>query len=82
MKRVKAGCIYQTLVFSQKEDCGLDKATQLNLNRKELEKYRSDLDLHNVRYQIVQMAERADSSIVVKVRKQINDSTPTDEYFK
>ena len=33
MKRVKAACILQTLVFMQKEDCGFSREQILNMNR-------------------------------------------------
>ncbi|MBQ3066000.1 MAG: hypothetical protein IJC98_07175 [Clostridia bacterium] len=81
MKRVKAGCILQTLVFLQKDDCGLSPQRQLECNREELEKYKRDLDRHNTRYQIVDTAELPDSSIVVRIRKQLNERTDTGEYF-
>lgn len=36
MKRVKAACILQTLVFSQKDDCGLTHEQQLKVNHDEV----------------------------------------------
>lgn len=81
MKRVKAGCILQTLVFSQKEDCGFDKSTQLRHNREEVEKYRRDLEKNKTRHQILGVEEQADGSIVVHVRKQLNYKAEVDEYF-
>lgn len=81
MKRVKAGCILQTLVFLQKDDCGLDKANQLRCNREEVEKYKATLEKNRTRYQILDTVEQPDSSIVVHVRKQLNDSTDVSEYF-
>ena len=81
MKRVKAGCILQTLVFLQKEDCGLSHGSQLRCNREEVEKYKSDLEKNKTRYQIVSVEEQADASIVVRVRKHINDHTDVSEYF-
>ena len=41
MKRVKAACILQTLVFAQKEDCGLTREQQLRLNRDEVSCYKA-----------------------------------------
>lgn len=35
MKSVKAVCILQTLVFMQKEDCGLSKNSIIETNRRE-----------------------------------------------
>ena len=69
MKRVKAACIQQTLVFMQKEDCGLSKASILETNRKELEHYKQTMDRTRTRYQIVSEEEQEDGSIIVRVRK-------------
>ena len=81
MKRVKSGCILQTLVFMQKEDCGYSRETQLRYNREEVEKYKKDREKNKTRYQIVSVEEQSDASIVVRVRKHINDKTDVSEYF-
>ena len=81
MKRVKAGCIFQTLVFMQKEEYGLSKEMQLKYNREEFEKYKTDLDKNKTRYQIISCEEQENGYIVVRVRKQINDKTDVSEYF-
>jgi len=81
MKRVKSGCILQTLVFLQKEDCGLSYETQLACNRDEVEKYKADLEKNKTRYQIVETVEQPDASIIVRVRKHLNDRTDVSEYF-
>ncbi len=81
MKRVKAACIYQTLIFTQKEDTGFDKAYLKQLNREEFEKYKASLDKSRTRYQIVDEQEQADGSLLVHVRKQYNDKADVTEYF-
>ena len=81
MKRVKAGCILQTLVFLQKEDCGLSKELQLRYNREEVEKYKKDLEKNKTRYQIVSVDEQEDASIIVRVRKHMSDRIDVIEYF-
>ena len=81
MKRVKAGCILQTLVFSQKEDCGFSKESQRRYNREEVEKYKKDLEKNRTRYQIVSVEEQDDASIVVRVRKHLNEKNAVGEYF-
>ena len=81
MKRVKAGCILQTLVFLQKDDCGFSKESQLRYNREEVEKYKRDLEKNKTRYQIVSVEEQADASIIVRVRKQLNNKTDVSGYF-
>ena len=81
MKRVKAGCIQQTLVFMQKDDCGYSKETQLRYNRDEVAKYRLDLEKNKVRHQILEATEQPDGSIIVRVRKQLNSKTDVSEYF-
>lgn len=81
MKRVKAGGVLQTLVFMQKEDCGFDKEVQLKYNRDEFEKYKKELEKNKTRYQIVSVEELDDASIVVHVRKHLNEKTNVSEYF-
>jgi len=81
MKRVKSGCVLQTLVFLQKEDCGFTKQSQLRYNREEVEKYKKDLEKNKTRYQIVSIEEQEDASVVVRVRKHLNDKTDVSEYF-
>ncbi len=81
MKRVRSGCILQTLVFLQKDDCGLDSQTQLECNRSEVEKYKQDLEKNKTRYQIVSVEEQDDSSIILRVKKHLNAKTDVSEYF-
>ena len=81
MKRVKAGCILQTLAFLQKDDCGLSKELQLRRNREEVEAYKKELEKNKTRYQIIETVEQEDSSIIVRVRKHLNDKTDVSEYF-
>ena len=81
MKRVKAGCILQTLVFLQKEDCGFSKESQLRYNREEVEKYKKDLEKNKTRYRIMSVEEQEDASIIVHVKKQLNGKTDISEYF-
>lgn len=81
MKRVRSGCILQTLVFLQKEDCGLDSKAQLECNRLEVEKYKQDLEKNKTRYQLVSVEEQDDSSIILRVKKHLNGKTDVSEYF-
>lgn len=82
MKRVKAACIFQTLVFSQKEDCGFSVEQIRSLNRQEVSRYRQTLERTHTRYQIESETEEADGSITVRVRKQYNDKADVSEYFR
>lgn len=81
MKRVKAACILQTLVFSQKEDSGLSREQMLNVNRMELKRYIQSLERTHTRYQLVSQEELENGAIVVHVRKQYNDRADVSEYF-
>lgn len=81
MKRVKSGCILQTLVFLQKEDCGFSAEAQLKYNLEEVEKYKKELERNKTRYQILEVTPQADSSVIVRVRKHLNDKTDVSEYF-
>ena len=81
MKRVKAACILQTLVFLQKEDGYLSRNSVLEANRREVERYTQQMDRNCVRYQIVSQEEQEDGSIIVRVRKQYNQKADVSEYF-
>lgn len=81
MKRVKAACILQTLIFAQKEELGYSKERALKINHEEIEHYKSMLERARTRYQIVDEVEQEDGAIVVHVRKQYNDKVDVSEYF-
>ena len=81
MKRIQAACIMQTLVFSQKDDCGLTREQQLRLNRGEVASYKAAMDKSRTRYQITEETERSDGSVLVRVRKQYNEKADVSEYF-
>ena len=82
MKRVKAACILQTLVFLQKPEAGFSRERMLKINQEEFEHYKATLERQKTRYQIDDIAEQEDGSLVVRVRKQCNDNTDVSEYFK
>lgn len=82
MKRVKAACILQTLVFAQKPEMGYSKDRALKINQEEIEHYKTTLERAKTRYQIIDTVEQEDGSIVVHVRKQYNDKADVSEYFE
>ena len=81
MKRVRSGCIFQSLVFSQKPDSGLSKERILEMNKNEVERYKADLECKGTRYRITDEIIEDDGSIVLKVRKEYNSGTDVSEYF-
>lgn len=81
MKRVKAACILQTLVFQQKEDCGFTRDQILKANRQEISRYKQTLEHTRTRYQIVSEEEQENGAILLRVRKQYNDKADVSEYF-
>ncbi len=81
MKRVKAACILQTLVFSQNPDAGYNKEQMLTLNREEVKHYQTMLEKAKTRYQLIDQQEQEDGSIIVHVRKQYNYKADVSEYF-
>ncbi len=81
MKRVKSACIYQTLVFAQREELGFSRASALAQNRDEIARYRAAMDRAGTRYQITDERELEDGSVEIRVRKQYNDRTDVSEYF-
>lgn len=82
MKRVKAACIFQTLVFSQKPEMSYSRERALEINRADIEHYKATLDRIRTRYQITDTAEQEDGSILLRVRKQYNDKADVSEYFE
>lgn len=82
MKRVKAACILQTLVFTQKEAESQSKASILEANRREVAHYLSGMDRARTRYQIVSREEQPDGSILLRIRKQYSDKADVSEYFQ
>ncbi len=82
MKRVKAACILQTLVFSQKEDLGYSREQALQINRGEIQHYRHMLEKARTRYVIADEAEQEDGSIILHVKKQYNYKADVTEYFQ
>ncbi len=82
MKRVKAACILQTLVFAQKPEMGYSKERARKINQEEIEHYKATLERTKTRYQIIDTVEQEDGSIVVHVRKQYNDKADVSEYFE
>lgn len=81
MKRIKAACILQTLVFTQKESAGLTPEAALEMNRREAAKYRQRLERDGVRHQITAVEEEPDGAVVLHVRKQLNGVADVAEYF-
>ena len=81
MKRVKAACILQTLVFAQKEDCGLTREQQLTVNHDEVTRYKATMDRSRIRYQVTEETEQSDGSVLVRVKKQYNERADVSEYF-
>lgn len=81
MKRVKAACILQTLIFAQKQELGYSRERALKINHEEIERYKSGLEHTGTRYQITDTAEQEDGSVVIRVRKQYNDRSDVAEYF-
>ncbi len=81
MKRVKAACIMQTLVFSQKPELGYTPDQALKYNREEYRKYVELLEHTRTRYVIVDETEFSDGSLQVHVKKQYNETSDVSEYF-
>ncbi len=81
MKHVKAACIFQTLVFSQKEEYNYSQEEALNYNKEEVQKYKASLDKVHARYKIMEESQLNDGSIILKIRKQYNDTCDVNEYF-
>jgi len=82
VKRVKAACVFQTLVFAQKPEMGYSKERALKLNLDDIEHYKKSLERARTKYQITDTLEQEDGSVVIHVRKQYNNKTDVSEYFE
>lgn len=82
MKRVKSACIFQTLIFQQKEDFGYSRERAAALNHEELERYKASLEKTHTRYKITEETEQPDGSVIIRVRKQYNERADVSEYFE
>lgn len=78
MKRVKAACICQTLHFLLKEDT--DPALAQRLIQDEVAAYRKRLEISGARYRILSEERQADGSVILKIKKQYNQS-PVGDYL-
>ena len=78
MKRVKAACLCQTLVFSCAEPA--PRALVLQQARQDIERYKHTLERGHTPYRIVEETERPDGSVVVKVIRQYN-AVPVGDYL-
>ncbi len=62
MKRVRSGCIAQTLTFGQKPESGLTYEHALEVNRKELDNYKRSLDEARTKYLILDEKIESDAT--------------------
>lgn len=81
MKRVQSACIFQTLIFQQKDDLFFSTEKKLALNKEEVEKYKAALEKNKTKFRIVEETQQSDGAIIVRVRKQYNDKTDVGDYF-
>ena len=78
MKRIKAACITQTVVFSNHDGETTEYAKKMI--QKEYEKYKEQLDISKTKYVILSEKVNDDGSIIIEIKKQYNTS-PVGEYL-
>ena len=78
MKRIKAACITQTLVFSNHDGETTEYAKKMI--QKEYEKYKEQLDKSRTKYVILSEKFNDDGSIIIEIKKQDNTS-PVGDYL-
>ena len=79
MKRIKAACIYQTILFSQTEE-HLEHDYAVKLVQDEVNRYKATLDRNRTEYKIVSEETQEDGSVMIKIIKQYN-MTPVGDYL-
>ena len=78
MKRIKAACICQTLHFMLKDDIAHSLAERMV--KEEVQQYKKRMENSRKKYRILEETEQEDSSVIMKVVKQYNQS-PVGEYL-
>lgn len=78
MKRIKAACITQTLVFSNHDGETTEYAKKMI--QKEYEKYKEQLDKSRTKYVILSEKVNDDGSSIIEIKKQYNTS-PVGDYL-
>ena len=78
MKRIKAACITQTLIFSNHDGETTEYAKKMI--QKEYEKYKEQLDKSRTKYVILSENINDDGSIIIEIKKQYNNS-PVGDYL-
>lgn len=78
MKRIKAACICQTLHFLLKEDT--EPALAQRLVQDEVAAYRKRLEVSGAKYRILSEAQQTDGSMILRIKKQYNQS-PVGDYL-
>lgn len=78
MKRIKAACITQTLVFSNHDGETTEYAKKMI--QKEYEKYKEQLDKSRTKYVVLSEKVNDDGSIIIEIKKQYNTS-PVGNYL-
>lgn len=78
MKRIKAACLTQTLVFSNHDGETTEYAKKMI--QKEYEKYKEQLDKSRTKYVILSEKVNDDGSIIIEIKKQYNTS-PVGDYL-
>lgn len=78
MKRIQSACLNQTIHFQSKDD--MPRETVVRDVKAEYESYKKQLDRKNTKYRIIDEQTQDDGSIIVKLKKQINQYNVGD-YF-
>lgn len=78
MKRIKAACICQTLHFLLKEDT--EPVLAQRLVQDEVAAYRKRLEVSGAKYRIFSEEQQTDGSVILRIKKQYNQS-PVGDYL-
>lgn len=78
MKRIKAACICQTLHFLLKEDT--EPVLAQRLVQDEVAAYRKRLEASGGKYRILSEEQQTDGSMILRIKKQYNQS-PVGDYL-
>lgn len=79
MKRIKAACLMQTVLFMPKDDSLPAEVNRVQTQR-EYEAYREMMKRNGTQFKILEELPQSNGSLIIKLKKQ-NNQQPVGTYF-
>lgn len=79
MKRIKAACITQTILFINKDAWGSDYSKRKV--QEEIKRYKYRMDRENTRYKVISEEVQEDGSVIMEIVKEYGNRTAVGNYL-